>query len=322
MKRLVAHIAFLLVVICSANAATITAANSGGWYTNSTWSCNCQPAASDNVVIPAGITVTITSGPVILSSLTIITVTINGTLSLVSGGTLIVDANDIVKVASGGKVTGTGPLDAVWSGATPVWVPNGTSINGPSSITAGSLPITLLFFKGQAESNVVKLEWASAVEHNLDHYVIARSRDGVNFERIASVKGLGNTVERQDYSYEDTDPLPGVSYYTLESVDLDFSSQAFDIIHIDWSGPIRKHEVNVYPNPVVDGVVHVKLSYHPEIGGSVAIFDGQGRQIAERPTEPAETTYDLELPAGSGRGIYFATVRSGEETLRTTVVVH
>jgi hypothetical protein len=300
--------------------ATITAVASGNWYTNSTWSCNCQPSNADNVIIPFGRTVSITAGPVILTGGPVITITINGILSLNAGGTLIVDSSDIVKVNSGGKITGAGILDAVWSGGVPIWVPNGTSINGPSTITSGSLPITLLFFKGEVREKSVRLEWASASEKNLDFYSIDRSADGTHFITIASVKGAGSSSLRHDYSFEDSDPLPGVSYYRLQSVDRDGTEESFDIVRVEFeAGP---HSVEIYPNPAIGGELYAKLNFAPGEGGQLEVYDSRGGIVAQRPFASEEAEKALELPSTLGKGIYLVIVRTGKEALRTRLAVY
>lgn len=313
-------ICLFMVLSQTSEGATITAVNNGPWSANSTWSCNCQPGNGDNVIIPAGKTVSITAGPVILTGGPVITITIAGTLSLNTGGTLIVDANDIVKVLAGGKISGTGILDAVWSGGTPVFVANGTSINGPSTITSGSLPITLLFFRGEVDGLQIKLEWASASEKNFDYYAIERSADGINFSELTQVKGAGNSTVQLDYSYNDTQPISGTSYYRIKSVDFDRSTDTFPVIRMFFGDTASN--VQVFPNPVVNGNLNIKLNFYPAAGSDLLICNIYGSQILHQSLDSAIQEYQLEIPNSSEKGIYFVKISSGTIHYSSTIMVH
>jgi hypothetical protein len=318
---------FLLLILCGlcislaieSEGATITAVSSGSWLTNSTWSCNCQPTNADNVIIPAGITVSITTAAVFLSGGPVITVTIYGTLALINAGSLVVDSTDIIKVMAGGKITGTGPFDGIWSGLTPIFVPNGTSIPGPSTISAGLLPITLLFFKGQARGRSVLLEWASASEKNLDVYAVSKSIDGTHFEEVAKIKGACNSTQRLEYVFEDTQPFSGVAYYRLQSVDLDGAIETFDLIMVEFKANDRAFEV--FPNPVIGNALQAKLNFYGQEGDQITVYDSQGSMVVRQVIRPAEVRYAFELPPAICKGLYFVTVKTKAETFTATLVV-
>lgn len=301
-----------------AYSATITALASGNWTTNSTWSCNCQPSNADNVVIPAGITVT-NSGPVILFLGPVITITISGTLIL-NNGSLQVDASDIVTIKPGGKISGAGILGgAVYSGASPIFIANGSSINGPSTITSGSLPITLLFFTAEVQNKEVLLQWASASEKNFDFYSILRSRDGIDFETIGKLPGAGNSTTQKDYSYGDADPIPGVAYYRLVSVDKDGNSSTYEVVMVNFE--TSGHSVEIFPNPATGNTVNVKLNFPPE-EGEIGMYDSRGNVILQKPLISTEVKYAFELAPSTGKGFYFVIVKTKTENLKTKIIVN
>jgi Secretion system C-terminal sorting domain len=311
-------IGFLAITFHS-KAANITAVSSGNWTSNSTWSCNCQPTNADNITIPAGITVT-NSGPVILFLGPVITITISGTLIL-NNGSIQVDSSDIIKLTSSGKISGTGLLGGtVDSGVIPIFVSSGTSVNGPATISSGSLPITLLFFKGQVMGSSVDLQWASASEKNFDYYSIERSQDGKHFEVISKLPGAGNSVKRLDYSYADNSPLAGVSYYRLQAIDLDGSTQAFDLIEIAFQ-PAGAITFSVYPNPVTDGHLIAQLNFDPQTDGQLAIFNSQGGAVAQIKLQAHEQEYLLDLPSSMVHGVYYVVIKANDINLHTRVLV-
>lgn len=65
----------------------------------------------------------------------------------------------------------------------------------------------------------VLLEWTTASEENNDYFAIERSIDGVTWKVLGNVGGAGTTSATHYYSFEDTKPVSGISYYRLKQVD-------------------------------------------------------------------------------------------------------
>ncbi|NOS55365.1 MAG: hypothetical protein HOP37_03805 [Cyclobacteriaceae bacterium] len=61
--------------------------------------------------------------------------------------------------------------------------------------------------------------WTTASELNADFFEVQRSKEGVEYESIGKVKAFGTTTLTQRYSFADTNPFDGVSYYRLRQVD-------------------------------------------------------------------------------------------------------
>lgn len=80
-------------------AATPTAVATGNWESPSTWSTGVVPLATDDVVIPAGMTVTVN-----------LTGEVCGALTIDAGGTLIINSNEGLSI--GGAFTNAGSFTA------------------------------------------------------------------------------------------------------------------------------------------------------------------------------------------------------------------
>ena len=91
--------------------------------------------------------------------------------------------------------------------------------SGGESTTA--LPVELISFNGVAENNEVRLTWETASELNNDFFDVERSQNGLNFEKIGTVKGNGNSNILNQYTFLDKDPYVGFNYYRLKQVDYD-----------------------------------------------------------------------------------------------------
>ncbi|MDQ8005294.1 MAG: hypothetical protein REI64_10875 [Pedobacter sp.] len=84
------------------------------------------------------------------------------------------------------------------------------------------LPVSLITFTAKAnKQGAVNLAWSTASEKDNSHFEVARSANGIDFERLDDVKGNGNSNVVRNYSFTDTKPVVGVNYYRLKQVDFD-----------------------------------------------------------------------------------------------------
>ncbi len=127
------------------------------------------------------------------------------------------------------------------------------NISSFSPITLGStdlnnpLPVELISFQATLEGNRVQLDWATASELNNDYFMVQRSDDDFEWYDLGTVKGAGTTVERQSYTFEDTRPSFGLSYYRLKQVDLNGQFEYSPVRTVDL---FSKENVRLFPNPV------------------------------------------------------------------------
>lgn len=81
------------------------------------------------------------------------------------------------------------------------------------------MPIELTQWTATNLEESVLLEWTTASEENNDYFAIERSIDGVTWKVLGNVGGAGTTSATHYYSFEDTKPVSGISYYRLKQVD-------------------------------------------------------------------------------------------------------
>lgn len=93
----------------------------------------------------------------------------------------------------------------------------------PLKLTANEpavlMPIELTQWTATNLEESVLLEWTTASEENNDYFAIERSIDGVTWKVLGNVGGAGTTSATHYYSFEDTKPVSGISYYRLKQVD-------------------------------------------------------------------------------------------------------
>jgi hypothetical protein len=124
---------------------------------------------------------------------------------------------------------------------------DGVSQAGPFMLTASCalLPVELVSFSGVPMAEGVELTWETASEINFEGFYIQRSSTGVEWSNIDWMDAKGSPDIATTYHYIDPNPLPGVNYFRLNSVDIDGSSDFSTIIQIDYRSD---GEIKVYPS--------------------------------------------------------------------------
>jgi hypothetical protein len=124
-------------------------------------------------------------------------------------------------------------------------VPGGT-IGSNVIFAAAPLPVTLTSFTATPRMGQVLLRWATATEQANARFELERSADGQRFGAVYAVAGHGTTASAQAYSYLDTQPLTGRSYYRLRQVDLAGPSTYSPVVSVQFAEPAA---LLAYPSP-------------------------------------------------------------------------
>ncbi len=156
---------------------------------------------------------------------------------------------------------------------------SGVNLQHNDFITVGTtsfttpLPVQLVAFEANYQSQVVRLNWRTESELNNDYFVVERSSDGENFESLGTTKGAGTVSFSSQYSFTDVSPVGGRSYYRLRQVDFD-GAYSFS--------PIRKIEID-------DQLTGVSISPNPSDGGQFSIYR-QGDSVEPLAIEVVSST--------------------------------
>src|SRR5687768_15389487 len=162
-------------------ATTITADQTGNWNQNTTWNIDAVPGCFDTIVIPAGITVTITV-TVNLTSCPPVYILVQGTLHFQSGKKLDLPDGSVVYMAPGGSLTGGGGggnSNWITIDGDSYWTAGDGNVSGPAILCQScSLPIELVSFTANLAEGVVSVQWQTASEQDNDYFWVQRSQDG------------------------------------------------------------------------------------------------------------------------------------------------
>ena len=166
------------------------------------------------------------------------------------------------------------------------------------SYPIGVLPVSWTGFSAVLENNgSVLLNWSVDQQVNNQGYAVERSRDGSNWENIAS---LDNQPSEGQVSYQATDanPAAGINYYRIRQKDLDGQSSFSTIQSIEIAG--RAKSVQIWPNPAR---THIQIQTQALAYGEnirAQIFSQSGQPVSVTQLQGSSSTIDISsLPVGN-----------------------
>jgi len=184
--------------------------------------------------------------------------------------------------------------------------------------TTTTLPVQLVEFKGIALNEDVKLSWVTASEMNNAGFEVERSIDGMNFKKIAFVKGNINSSIVRNYGLVDEQAfvITGVNklFYRLKQVDLDGSFTYSNAIGVD-NKEYTIENVEIYPNPFTASL-SIKLNAAVAGDAQLTIADLSGRLLAQQTLALVDGTNTISLNnlEGLNKGIYFVKITYNNQT--------
>lgn len=145
--------------------------------------------------------------------------------------------------------------------------------------TENALPVEISGFYAEYIKGKVKISWITESEENNAYFLIYRNNDV-----IAMIDGAGTTTEPHEYSFIDTDIIPGMTYvYTL--ADISYANEL--VIHDDHAITLTIDENDVpdafaleanYPNPFNPSTI-IPYSISNKGKVSLCIYDISGKLI-------------------------------------------
>ena len=150
-----------------------------------------------------------------------------------------------------------------------------------------------------------RVDWVTASEKNADRFELERSADGRVFGYLGTVeaKGTGST-----YAYWDETPLNGVNYYRLKMLDRSGEYEYSDVVTAVVKGSFS---LEVYPNPVGDQEVNVRISGTIAANAQLQLTDMTGKVI--RTVKVTDQHTKLEM-SNLAQGVYFIRYSDDQRT--------
>lgn len=194
-------------------------------------------------------------------------------------------------------------------------------LHGNSNGNVSALPIVLSDFKVQCNEGDVEIAWATASEINNESFTVSRSRDAMVWEQLETISGAINSNVSLSYSFIDSRPFSGISYYRLHQTDLDGKQTYFEPLGVSCSEN-KKTEISVYPNPADDHFMLSVITNNVGIVVPLEIYDLTGNIVitnklvfSENKNEYIFNVNDLKS------GIYFIGIYLSEEKIVRKILI-
>lgn len=150
---------------------------------------------------------------------------------------------------------------------------------------------------GQGQ-NQVFLEWSTSSEFDNDHFEVQRSKDGVEFATIGTIKGSWNNIEESLYGFVDDQAHPGNFFYRIRQVDGHGKSMFTEVRMVSLKAAASTEselKISLFPNPTA-GLVNVSFSaLEPALQSSteLLVLDATGRLVLRQKEMLPQSSLDL-----------------------------
>jgi len=169
------------------------------------------------------------------------------------------------------------------------------------------LSIELVSFTAIENKGMVDLNWVSASEENNEYFAIERSKNGLEWEELGRLSGMGTTSLSTEYNFSDENPYLGTSYYRLKQTDYSGKSKAFNVeaVHFDQKGEVYVVKAN-------QNNVEIIVSIEKEEDGVVEIYNIIGDRVVRTPLvlKKGSGRYQISIPANLSEGIYLLKIKT------------
>ncbi|MBN8865474.1 MAG: T9SS type A sorting domain-containing protein [Sphingobacteriales bacterium] len=177
-----------------------------------------------------------------------------------------------------------------------------------ATVLTGTLPVHWLGFSARQQAQGILLSWSTATEEGSKHFDVEHSTNGSSWSRVATIAASGNSTTVQQYEALHASPASGSNYYRIRQIDADGKHSFSKVVLI--AVATNRNAVLVYPNPVVNGMLYVKL----EEAAGLRIVNMSGLTVVQKSL--AAGLHNLSV-AHLPRGSYW--VKAGDMAVKVLI---
>jgi hypothetical protein len=183
-----------------------------------------------------------------------------------------------------------------------------------TSITTQVLSLAWGSFSAGKSGKTALLKWSTLQEVNTAQFTIERSKDGIHFYPIGTLKASGNTTGVTFYNTSDGAPLAGINYYRISQTDRDGKILYSEVRSVIFD--FAPATVIISPNPAKD---HLNIS----VAGNkqilhVSLLNSVGQTISTMIMKDEYNSLSIHaIPSG----VYYLTISGGNISTVKKVVI-
>jgi len=176
------------------------------------------------------------------------------------------------------------------------------------------LQVELIHFTATENKGMVDLNWVSASEENNEYYAIERSKNGLEWEELGRLSGMGTTSLSAEYNFSDENPFLGTSYYRLKQFDFRGKSKTFnvEVVRLDQKGEVYMVNIN---KEKVEFNVNIEKSE----AAIVEIYNILGERVVRESLELAKgsKSYQLTNIQDLTDGVYLLRIKTANGLMKS-----
>lgn len=196
--------------------------------------------------------------------------------------------------------------------------PNDLILSNTGTISmVASLPLDDIQLKASRKNGSIEISWKKETPENVVNYEIERSSDGINFEKMVTIKPKTGSSLVNRYVYEDVSPLPGRSFYRLKAINPNGTSEYSTIVSAVFND---KGDIRIHPNPASQ---EVNLYIPPELSGKkilVNVFSYSGEKMIQEEMICNSSLIKIDISKLAG-GVYNLQLLVNEAVYRKSLVI-
>ena len=184
---------------------------------------------------------------------------------------------------------------------------------------AAVLPVTFTSVTGYQKNQTVLVEWKVENESGMKEYEVQASVDGINFSTVSSVKA--NNFASGSYQWTDAAPVAGSNFYRIKSVSQDGNISYTSVVKVVM--PKISGGISVYPNPVMNGNIHLHLTNQPAGIYDVRLLNAVGQTVGSKRIIRAagNSTENISI-ASLPKGIYQLEINKPDGNVSVIKVIY
>ncbi len=181
-------------------------------------------------------------------------------------------------------------------------------------IPCTKLPVELLAFEGEVQTEGNLLQWTTASELNNQHFVLSYSITGQNFLPLQKVAGNGTTSTENRYEFLHQNVPKGTIYYQLSQTDFDGTTKNLGTISLKRGESTGISSIEVYPT-ATSHQLNISYSFGGDSNSTtLKVYDMTSRVVKSQ--NLGSNAASLQLKVNDLKtGTYILRIENGLEVL-------
>ncbi len=186
----------------------------------------------------------------------------------------------------------------------------------------GTVPVVYSNIRAWQIAKDIMVEWKVENQVAIDHYIIQRSLNGIDFTAVNTMMSKEREGAVQ-YNWLDIDPGHGIYYYRIVGIERDGRMKYSKIVKLQVGGELPS--IVIHPNPVTGKAAKIIFNNIPAGNYQLALYNADGQNVWMRSIDHDGRTEFYTIPLYRiSQGVYelVLTDIAGNRTTAKMIITH